>query len=446
MSCDPHRDELILLLDPELAEDPERELSPEALGALQDHAQGCASCQDELIRLTLALAAASEEAAPALVAAAPVAGQVLAGPSGTPFGPPPSREEPVPARPGRYRRSARATALAEELSRGRVETSQEDAPRRLGDYEILAELGRGGLGIVYHARSSAGTEVALKVCLGLPQRLQERRGREFETLQRALATSETPRLAAPLETFVLDEGDERLWIEVMPLFRGPSLDDLLRSGRCDPQEATEIAVEIARALREAHSAGLLLRDLKPQDVFLEAEGLRVLVPDRPFDVSENRLTCTGAVLGTPYYLSPEQGQGKGVDERSDVFALGAIYHHLLTGAPPNSGAQTVHELFLARIEGDLPEPALPELSRDHKKVLARLLAADPERRYHDAEEALGDLLRVSEDLPIERQDPSWNQVVRLHPPLLETKASAITLAGLVAALAALVALAYFFLG
>lgn len=443
MNCEAHRDELILLLDPELAEDPERELSPAALGAIRGHVQGCSSCQDELIRLTLALEAAAVPAPqPAPLPATP-ASVGSSDPWGDPVALDPRQDSRPAARPrqpeNRFRRSARAAALALALSESRGPLDDE-APKRLGEFEILSELGRGGMGIVYQARRSSGEEVALKVCLGLSERSRERRRRTIEAAGQVLTSQDAPRLAAPLEGFVLEhEGDEH-WVEVMPLFRGPSLDDLLRQGRCDPQEATQIAVEVARAVREAHSVGLLLRDLKPQDVFLEAEGLRVLVPEPPFSASENRLTCTGAMLGTPYYLSPEQMMAKPCDGRSDVFALGAIYHHLLTGQPPNRGAETLAELCRDRIEGNLPEPQTPELGSDHKRVLARLLAADPERRYQDAEEALADLILISEELPLQGQGPSWDQAVRLHPPLLQSRASAITLVGLVAALAALIAL------
>ena len=442
MSCDPHRDELILLLDPELAHPPERELDPAELAVLRAHLQSCTSCQDELIRLTLALTAALEEPAPrAPVLAAPA----LASPAGTdPAFAGHSFPDVRPPRPeSRFRRSARAAALAESLPRLRAESSREDGPSQIAGYEVLAELGRGGVGVVYHARSPAGEEVALKVCLGLTPRHLERHRRASDRIRGLLSSRTSPRLAGPLASILWEHEGETLWVEVLPLLRGPSLEDLLQEGRCDPHEATEIAVEVARALRDAHAAGLVLRDLKPRDVFLEAEGLRVLVPGPSFETSENQLTCSGAFLGTPYYLSPEQILGKHPDERSDLFALGAIYHELLTGAPPNKGARTAVEIFQARVAGDLPEPSQPEVSADQKKVLARLLAADPERRYLDAGEALGDLLLVSEDLPIEREDPSWEQVVRLRPRPSKTKASAIALLGLVA-LAALIALAYFF--
>jgi len=442
VSCAPHRDELILLLDPELAEGSEPELGPAESAALREHVQGCASCQDDLIRLTLALAAAVEEPAPLAAVAAATSPEVF-----EPFGRPPIPDETLlPRAGGRYRRSARAAALAEGLPRHRSQASAEDLPNWIADYEVLDELGRGGTGVVYRARGPEGTEVALRVCLGLPARLLERRQRDFERIRSALSSHTSPRLAGPLASFLWEAGEDAWWVEVMPLLRGPSLEDLLQGGRCDPREATEIAVEVACAVREAHSAGLVLADLKPADVFLEAEGVRVLVPERPFEVAENQLTCTGALIGTPFYLSPEQARGQRPDARSDLFAVGAIYHALLTGAPPNQGPETYFQVLRDRIEMNLPEPDLPELSKDHKVVLARLLAADPERRYQDAEAALADLLLVKEEVPLQRDDPSWEQVVRLHPPLLNTRASALALLGLVAALAALAALAYFLLG
>lgn len=421
MSCDPHRDELILLLEGDVAGEDEE--------TLRAHVQACTSCQDELIRLTLALTALTES----VLASASTPSQ--------PAGEAKSRAPNVPG-VGRYRRSARAVALAEAIPRLEAEFLSEDTPSHLMGYELLAELGFSGVGRLYRARSSEGAEVALKVRQVTSPASLARRRRFFEQVQTALNLADEPRLVGPLKGGRVEEGDLSLWVEIFPLLEGPSLEDLMEEGRCDPAEATEIAVEIARALRGAHSAGLLLADLTPRDVFLEAEGVRVLVSEPPFEESDNRLTASGAVIGTPYYLSPEQAKGQPCEERSDLFALGAIYHELLTGAPPNKDAETVHELFMARIEGRLSEPTEPELNPAHKQVLARLLAADPERRYQDAEEALGDLLLVREELPLERQDPSWDQVVRLHPP--RSKVSAITLVGMVVALAALIALAFFF--
>ncbi|MGE0708499.1 MAG: protein kinase [Planctomycetota bacterium] len=262
---------------------------------------------------------------------------------------------------------------------------------RVGRYELLEELARGGMGVVYRARDPEGREVALKLLL--------EPGDEEET-ERFLREAEAARrVRHPNVVPVHEVGRQGLRpFLVMDLVRGESLQQrLLREGPLPAAEAARIVAAVARAVAAAHAAGVLHRDLKPANVLLERGRAAPEVEqlDRPlltdFGVARlqgSRLTRTGELLGTPAYMAPEQARGeRGAQGVAiDVYGLGATLYALLTGRPPYLGTSAVQ--LLAQVAGDGAPPApralRPELDPALEALCLRCLAPAPEARFPDA--------------------------------------------------------------
>ncbi|MCW8140975.1 MAG: serine/threonine protein kinase, partial [Planctomycetota bacterium] len=247
---------------------------------------------------------------------------------------------------------------------------------RIGSYEVLAELGRGGVGVVYRARSPQGQDVALKLLLAP---LDVRARRRFEREVEALGRLQHPSIAPLLEAGE-DQGRPFL---VLPLVPGGSLQDHLdRRGALPPADAAALVREVAFALEHAHQAGMLHRDLKPSNVLLAADGRPVVVDfglTRAVDPDRRSLSRTGQVLGTPGFWSPEQARGDldALGPAADVFGLGALLHAALTREPPITGA-TFAEL-LAATERFAPRPTGLDAGLD--AVLVRALQPRPADRH-----------------------------------------------------------------
>jgi len=244
----------------------------------------------------------------------------------------------------------------------------------IGSYKVLDEIGRGGMGVVYLAEDTRlGRRVALKAlpaALAMQPEMRERLRREA----RAAATISHPAVAV---VYALEERDDHLFIasEYVP---GETLRNAIARGPIPPERARAIALDIAGALAAAHAAGVIHRDLKPENVLIRADG-GVKVVD--FGIAQiegaeaTRLTRTGAMLGTPAYMAPEQLLGKTVDGRADLYAWGIVLSEMLTGRHP-----------LQRQD----RKAL-DLTGPFAAVIARCLSADPERRYATASELISEL-------------------------------------------------------
>jgi hypothetical protein len=265
---------------------------------------------------------------------------------------------------------------------------------RLGPYEVLGEIARGGMGVVYRARDPRLDRlVAIKVLLrarGQGSKVRKRFEREAE----ALARIRHPHVVA-----VHDSGQDRgTPYLVLDLVEGESLRRRLRrAGPLPPAEAATVAAKVARALQHAHDQGVLHRDVKPDNVLLDADGeprltdfglARWLEPDERTQVS-----VSGVVMGTPGYLPPEQARGQRdrIDARSDVFGAGALLYALLSGEPPFP-ASTVFEVLsvLERPAADV-RTLRPEVPGALADVVSRALALERDDRYPTAG-ALADAL------------------------------------------------------
>ena len=264
------------------------------------------------------------------------------------------------------------------------------ARRRVGPYELLEELGRGGMGAVYRARHlKTGQECALKTL---------HQGGDAEDQQRFRREADLAwQLEHPGIVRVLDVGsDGPLRYLGLELLSGGSLQTrLARQGPLPIAEVLRIGAALADALQHAHEGGVLHRDLKPANVILDGAGDPKLAD---FGLAQgpsgHSLTTTGSILGTPAFMAPEQARdSKRVDERTDVYGLGATLYCLLTGRPPVV-AGSLHEA-LAMLESQSPPPLRslrPAASAELEAVLRCALARDPGDRYASAA-ALGLALR-----------------------------------------------------
>ena len=246
---------------------------------------------------------------------------------------------------------------------------------RIGSYEVLSELGRGGMAVVYRARSPEGKEVALKVLQNADPVMIER----FERERRLLGALEGEDCFVKL----IDAGScAQGPFLVMPLMTGGTLRDRLRQGRLGPEETIALGRRLARALAQAHARGIVHRDVKPANVLFAGDGRAFLADLGLGKVSEasGSLTGTGTFLGTIGYIAPEQLDGsKHAGPRADVFALGAILHECLCGRPPFPQAGIVS--YVRAVESG--PPALVEGPAWLRALVASALASDPARRPAD---------------------------------------------------------------
>ncbi len=252
------------------------------------------------------------------------------------------------------------------------------AGQRLGPYVLEAPIGRGASGEVWRARHEVtSAPVALKVLLDPldPQALLR-----FQRESLALARVGGEALV-PIHGFGVERG--RPWL-ALGLCEGGSLRERRRLlPRASPDEAVALVLPLCRALGRCHAAGLVHRDVKPENIIFDPEG-RPYLTDFGLvrDLLEPGLTASGVVMGTPAYMAPEQLEGRPAGPSADVFALGAVLHELLAGAPPFSGGGGLSAQLTARARGPAALPG--HVPGGLCAVVARALSADPARRYPDA--------------------------------------------------------------
>jgi eukaryotic-like serine/threonine-protein kinase len=250
---------------------------------------------------------------------------------------------------------------------------------RLGSYRVLRELGSGGMGTVYEAEDvQLQRRVALKVinpCLAASPAARQALLREA----RAIATLEHEHVVT-----VHQAGEvEGVVFLVMQLLRGETVENRLRrEGRLPVAEVLRIGRQVAEALAAAHAAGLVHRDVKPGNLWLEAPGGRVKVLDFGVVQALNDEPAQGrGVTGTPAYMAPEQARGEAVGPSADLYSLGCVLYHLATGRPPTAGKTRLQVLEAPTGDELLPPHRLnPAVPRRLSDLIVRLLAHDPARR------------------------------------------------------------------
>ncbi len=272
-----------------------------------------------------------------------------------------------------------------------------ELPSSVSRYEILAELGRGTMGVVYRAHDPAlGRDVALKVIR--PAAGAEAAGVDFEKrfLQEARSAAS---LSHPGIVVVHDVGRDPATgspYMALELLRGRPLDAVLREkGPLPWREALRLGQSLAEALFAAHSHGIVHRDIKPANVMVLESGEPKIMDFGIAKVEASTLTAAGELFGTPLYMSPEQALGHPVDARSDLFSLGSVLYETITGRRAFA-EESVPRILLAVATVDPPPPStvVSGLPADVDRILARCLAKAPERRYPDARSLAQDLARV----------------------------------------------------
>jgi WD40 repeat protein/tRNA A-37 threonylcarbamoyl transferase component Bud32 len=288
--------------------------------------------------------------------------------------------------------------------------------KSFGEYEVFEEIGRGGMCVVYKARHRPLNRlVALKMVRG--NRLSDDEAvRRFRNEAETVAALDHPNIVPIYE---VDEHEGQLFFS-MRLLEGGSLKDRLASFGADPAESVRLVIDVARAVDYAHRRGVLHRDLKPSNVLLDAAGWPHVAD---FGLAkwlgnENDLTQTGALLGTPSYMAPEQasprprprpgagpGPGRGLNDgvttAADVYGLGAVLYALLTGGPPFCGPTLLLTLELVRNNPPTPPRSInARVDRDLETVCLKCLEKDPARRYGSAEELAEDLERWRSNEPV----------------------------------------------
>ncbi|HLM80226.1 MAG TPA: serine/threonine-protein kinase [Terriglobales bacterium] len=271
---------------------------------------------------------------------------------------------------------------------------------RFGRYEILTELGRGAMGVVYKARDPKINRVVAVKTVSLagqpPEEEREYRERFFREAEAA------GRLSHPGIVTIFDVGEEpetRVPYIVMEFVGGQSLDKLLsRDDHKLPVEtALQLALELAEALDCAHGQGVVHRDLKPANILLTEDG-HAKIAD--FGVAKLNLanhTLAGRAYGTPAYMSPEQLNGEAVDGRSDLFSLGVILYTVLTGYRPFQGNSALTVSFKVVNHEPMPATVLDtELPQGLDHIITRAMAKDPAERYQSGEEMVQDIQKLRE--------------------------------------------------
>jgi predicted Ser/Thr protein kinase len=256
-------------------------------------------------------------------------------------------------------------------------------PTRVGPYRIERKLGAGGMGTVYLARHEQTEKiVALKILapsLAREAGLVARFMREIDSLQK---------LKNPNVVELYDHGvDGDMYYYAMEYIDGETLTARLRREKRLPwRDVIELSIQICIALKAAHDAGIIHRDLKPSNLLLAPDG-KIKLTD--FGVAQvfagSKLTVTGGIIGTAEYMSPEQGDGKRLTKRSDLYSLGAVMYVMLTGRPPFSGKTTLDVVHKHKYsQFDRPQLIVPEIPYWLDEIICQLLEKDPDKRFADA--------------------------------------------------------------
>lgn len=296
--------------------------------------------------------------------------------------------KPDTRRPSTSRAAPASTGDGQDLSTADGNDSRRDSGVAFGEYDILSEVARGGMGVVYRARHRVLKRVvALKV-------LRSGDGASDDDIRRFMqeaksAASLSHANIVPIHEFSIHRGQHFF---TMDYIEGKPLDRLIEDGSLSPYRSCELILQIARAIHFAHTRGIIHRDIKPANVIVDGEGRPMLTDfglavNLSTDRDSQRMTRTGSVMGTIPYIPPEQAAGKleQIGPRSDVYSLGALFYEMLTGRAPFAG-MTQYELLQRVIHHYPPSPRKlkPRLSADVETICMKCLAKEPERRYQTA--------------------------------------------------------------
>jgi len=293
--------------------------------------------------------------------------------------------------------------------------------KSLGKYTISGECGRGGMAVVYKAEDQAlGRVVALKV-LSSEASTDPGATTRFEREARVTAKLNHPNI---IKIFDIGRSDGYVFFAMEYLPHASIYDTIKNEGKFTVDRAIEVVQQVLKGLQAAHDAGVVHRDIKPENIMLNKEEQVVLVD---FGIAKTkkgaRLTQTGILLGTPYYMSPEQITGKEVKHTSDIYSTGVVLYELLTAKVPFQADSTFMISYMhCTQEAPDPREHNSEISDELKKVIFKSMSKDPNKRYENAVEMWKDLERVRQGDHVEAEDVDDTEK-ESHPEYIKAMAS-----------------------
>jgi tetratricopeptide (TPR) repeat protein/tRNA A-37 threonylcarbamoyl transferase component Bud32 len=290
----------------------------------------------------------------------------------------------------------------------------------IGEYELLGEIARGGMGVVYRARHRRLNRIVALKMIAEGEHAHPAHRARFLIEAEAVARLRHPNI---VQIYDFGEADGRPFV-TLELLAGGSLADRLKGTTQTGSAAAELVATLATAMHTAHQAGIVHRDLKPSNVLFDVGGVPKIVDfglAKRLEVADGH-SVTGQVVGTPSYMAPEQARGQvhQIGPAADIYALGATLYEMLTGRPPFKGPSTMETLHQVIYDDALPPSRLQAgIARDLETICLKCLQKEPQTRYASARELADDLHRYLAHLPIRaRRTPLWERGVkwvRRHP-------------------------------
>ncbi len=283
-------------------------------------------------------------------------------------------------------------------------------------YQILKKIGAGAMGVVYQARDlKLNRLVVLKF---LPLELTF----NTESIDRLINEAQT---ASSLDhanictIFEVNETDDGQMFICMANYEGKTLKEKIQDGPIEPEEATEITRQIAAGLQRAHEKGIIHRDIKPGNIIVTDRGeVKIIDFGVALLAGQERMTKAGTSLGTVAYMSPEQVQGKDIDNRSDIWSLGVVLYEMITGKLPYSGDNEAAIIYsIVNTESEPISASGIDLSVPLEKIIAKALAKNIDERYPNIENMQADLQAFREGKSVSSSHPKSNQHFKQHKPL-----------------------------